>query len=141
MLQVTDNIAIDETEIHEEFIHSSGPGGQKVNKVATAVQLSFDVTSTSSLPDKVRCRLISLARNRINSDGLLIIKARRFRTQGRNRQDALERLTGLIRRAATEPKKRHKTSPPRSLKVQNLENKRHRAIKKNLRHKFKSIDE
>jgi ribosome-associated protein len=141
MIQVTDNIAIDEHDIHEEFIHSSGPGGQKINKVATAVQLSLDVVSTSSLPDEVRRRLIFLARNRINRNGLLIIKAKRFRTQGRNRQDALERLTDLLRRAATEPKKRHKTSPPCSSKVQRLKNKWHRGVKKNLRYQVKSVDE
>src|SRR4030042_1446012 len=110
MIQVTSSIAIDESEIQEEFIRSSGPGGQNVNKVATAVQLRFDVVNSPSLPDEVRQRLISLAYSRITEDGILIINAQRFRTQGRNRRDAIERLVALVREASQEPKVRRNTS-------------------------------
>ena len=117
MIQVTRSIAIDESEIQEEFIRSSGPGGQNVNKVATAVQLRFDVVNSPSLPNDVRQRLISLARRRITEDGVLIIDARRFRTQARNRQDTIERLTELVRTAAQKPRIRRKTRPTLASKV------------------------
>jgi len=92
MIQVTPAIAIGENELQEEFIRASGPGGQNVNKVSTAVRLRFDVANSRSLPEEVRIRLISLAGNQITEDGILIIDARRFRTQGRNREDATNRL-------------------------------------------------
>ena len=133
MIIITPTIALDESEIHQEFIRASGPGGQNVNKVATAVQLRFDVSNTRSLPDEVRKRLILLARGRINSDGILIIDARRFRTQEANRQDAIKRLAELIHKAAQEPKIRHKTRPTYASKVRRLETKYRRGRVKELR--------
>ena len=133
MIIITPTIALDENEIHQEFIRASGPGGQNVNKVATAVQLRFDVSNTRSLPDEVRKRLILLARGRINSDGILIIDARRFRTQEANRQDAIKRLAELIHKAAQEPKIRHKTRPTYASKMRRLETKYRRGRVKELR--------
>lgn len=134
MIQVTPNIAIDESELQQEFIRASGPGGQNVNKVATAVQLRFDVANSPSLSDDVRKRLISLARGRITEEGVLIINARRFRTQGANRQNATERLVELIRKAAQEPQSRHETRPTHASKMRRLKTKRRRAETKHLRH-------
>ncbi len=133
MIHITPTITIDEREIHEEFIRSSGPGGQNVNKVATAVQLRFDVAESPSLPDDVRERLIRLAGRRITEGGVLIIDARRFRTQERNRQDAIERLVELIRKAAEKPKRRRKTRPTQASKRRRLETKRHRGKTKRMR--------
>lgn len=127
MIRITSNITIDESEIHEDFIRASGPGGQNVNKVATTVQLRFDVANTTSLPEVVRERLISLAGNRINENGILIIEAKRFRTQGRNREDAIDRLVALIRNAAQVPKIRRKTRPTLKSKIRRLESKRRSA--------------
>lgn len=133
MIQITRNISIDENEIHEEFIRSSGPGGQNVNKVATAVQLRFDAAKSSSLPNDVRERLIRLAGKRITEEGLLIIEARRFRTQKQNRLDAMNRLIGLIRRAAEVPKRRGKTKPTLASRKRRLETKRRRSEAKRAR--------
>jgi len=132
-IRITRSLAIDESEIQQEFIRASGPGGQKVNKVATAVQLRFDVRHSPSLPDDVRRRLTRLAGRRMNEEGVLVITARRFRTQERNRQDAMDRLIELIRRAAEEPKPRRKTKPPPESKRRRLEAKRRRAQTKRLR--------
>ncbi len=133
MIIITPTRALDESEIHQEFIRASGPGGQNVNKVATAVQLRFDVSNTRSLPDGVRRRLILLARGRINSDGILIIDARRFRTQEANRQHTIKRLAELIHKAAQEPKIRHKTRPTYASKMHRLETKYRRGRVKELR--------
>jgi len=133
MIQITRTIKIDESEIQEHFIRASGPGGQNVNKVATTVQLRFDVANSRSLPDEVRKRLISLSGNRITGGGILIIEARRFRTQIRNREDATERLVKLIRRAAQRPQIRRKTRPTLASKKRRLESKRRSSETKGVR--------
>jgi len=126
MIPVTPHIALDDAEIEECFIRASGPGGQNVNKVATAVQLRFDAVHSPSLPAPVRERLIALAGRRISADGILVITAQRFRTQSRNRADALERLVELIRAAAHPPKSRKPTRPTRASKKRRLADKRQR---------------
>ena len=133
MIQITDTIVIEESELKEEFVRASGPGGQNVNKVATAVQLRFDVANSPSLPEDVRARLVRLAGSRLTEEGVLIINARRFRSQDRNRQDAIERLVELIRKAAEKPKVRRATRPSRASKARRLESKRRQAEKKRLR--------
>lgn len=133
MIFITPTIAIDESEIKEEFIRSSGPGGQNVNKVATAVQFRFDLRNSSSLPSMVRERLIRLAGRRVSGEGILIIEAGRFRTQAANRQDALDRFIDLVRQAAHPPRSRRKTRPTRASKERRLEAKRRRSHAKNLR--------
>jgi len=133
MIKVTPSISIDENEIHEEFIRSSGPGGQNVNKVATAVQLRFDVLKSTSLPKKVRDRLKHLAGNRMTGEGVLIIVARRYRTREQNRRDALNRLIKLIRVASSKRKTRHKTKPTKESIKKRLESKRYIAKIKMMR--------
>jgi ribosome-associated protein len=131
-IQITPQIAIDENEMREEFIRASGPGGQNVNKVATAVQLRFDVNA-SRLPPDVRARLTRLAGKRINAAGELVIDAHRFRAQEQNRADARARLIELIRQAATPPKARRATKPSRAAKARRLESKLHRGKIKAMR--------
>jgi ribosome-associated protein len=135
MIRITPIIAIDESEIHEDFTRASGPGGQNVNKVSTAVQLRFDIANSSSLSgfDNVRKRLISLAGGLVTENGVIIIEARRFRTQRANRQDALRRLVELVRQAAQEPRVRHKTMPTFGSRIRRLETKHRRAETKQLR--------
>jgi ribosome-associated protein len=133
MLQITREIAINENEISEEFVRSAGPGGQNVNKVSTAVQLRFDAVGSTSLPEPVRLRLLEQARGYLTKEGVLIVDARRFRTQAANRQDALNRLMELIRKAAQKPKVRRKTRPTFASKIKRLETKRKRSETKNLR--------
>ena len=111
MIPVTNTIALDEKEIRYKFIRSPGPGGQHVNKAATAVQLRFDVKHSASLPEYVRSRLLQLAKNRVNASGILIIHANSYRSQGLNRKEALERLAALIEKAAQKRKNRRKTKP------------------------------
>jgi ribosome-associated protein len=133
MLQVTTRIAIAEREIREEFIHTSGPGGQNVNKVATGVQLRFDVRRSPSLPDDVRERLLRQAHRRIDKNGILMIDARRYRTQERNRRDARERLVALIRKAARPPRVRRPTQPTAESVRRRLTEKRQRGETKRRR--------
>jgi ribosome-associated protein len=135
MLRVTPTIVIPDGEIEESFVRASGPGGQNVNKVATAVQLRFDAARSPSLPDAVRHRLRAIAGRRMTADGVLLIDARRFRSQERNRADAYERLAELILRAATPPKRRRPTVTPRAERERRLAGKRHRARVKTTRGK------
>ncbi len=133
MIRITDSIGLDEREIEESFVRSAGPGGQNVNKLATAVQLRFDVRRSPSLPPDVRARLERLAGRRLTNEGVLIIIAQRHRTQERNRQDARERLADLIRRAAAPPKPRHPTKPTAGSKRRRIETKTRRSRLKRLR--------
>lgn len=133
MLIITPTLSIDESEIEEKFIRASGPGGQNVNKVSTAIQLRFDVEHSPSLPDAVRARLRKLAGNRLTADGVLTIEASRFRTQEQNREDARQRLAALIQKATEVPKPRRKTKPTLASKIKRVEGKRRRGDIKRLR--------
>lgn len=128
-------------EVRFVFVRASGPGGQNVNKVATAVQLRFDLRNSRSLDDAVKDRLMRLAASRITASGELVIEAKRFRTQERNRQDALERLLRLIESASVPPAVRHKTKPSAASRQRRLQSKRHRSAKKRLRSRTLSQDE
>jgi ribosome-associated protein len=133
LIPVTRTIHLDESEIEESFVRSSGPGGQKVNKTATAVKLRFDVARSASLPEDVRRRLLRMAAKRITQEGVLVIDARRFRTQEQNRRDARERLVALIRQAARKPHPRRRTRPPAAAKRRRLQQKKCRSEIKRLR--------
>ncbi len=141
MLIVAPGIAIDESEIEEKFVRSSGPGGQNVNKVATSVQLRFDVRRSPSLTGQIRRRLAQIAAGRISADGILIIEAREFRTQEQNRQAARERLVALLRRAAQAPRVRRPTRPSLAAKAARTDQKRRRGRVKRLRGTIPQDDE
>ncbi|HEU0216598.1 MAG TPA: alternative ribosome rescue aminoacyl-tRNA hydrolase ArfB [Stellaceae bacterium] len=130
MIEITDDLALDEREISETFVRASGPGGQNVNKVATAAQLRFDARHSPSLPEPVKARLLRLAGHRATQDGVIVITAQRFRSQERNRDDARDRLAALIRRAAEPPKPRLKTRPSAAQREQRLTAKARRGVLK-----------
>ena len=132
-MRVTDSITIDESELTEDFVRASGPGGQNVNKLATAVQLRFDVRRSPSLANDVAVRLMRLAGSRLTKDGVIVITAQSHRTQERNRQDARDRLTELIRQAAVVPRKRRPTKPTKASREQRLESKKRRGNIKGMR--------
>jgi ribosome-associated protein len=125
MIQITDTVAIDDREVEERFVRASGPGGQNVNKVSTAVQLHFDVNA-SSLPNEVKTRLMTIAGSRMTTEGVLVIDAREHRTQAQNREAARERLIDFIARATVRPKKRRATRPGKAAKQQRLDSKKRR---------------
>src|SRR5512138_2057510 len=126
MIEITSSLSIDENEIQLDFIRSSGPGGQNVNKVASGVQLRYNIVTSTTLPDEVKQRLHSIARNRITQDGVLIIEAKRFRTQEQNREDAVARLVALIYQATEKPKTRRKTRPSAASQAERIEEKKRR---------------
>jgi len=140
MIRITDDIAIDESEIEESFVRSSGPGGQNVNKLSTAVQLRFDVRRSPSLPNDVAVRLMRLAGRRLTKDGVLVIVAQNHRTQERNRAEALERLTALIQQAAVRPVPRRATKPTKASREKRLEGKKRRSNIKGMRQAKPSLD-
>ena len=133
MLKITKTITIPDDELEFEFIQSSGPGGQNVNRVATAVQLRFDAARSPSLPEDVRRRLLRMAGRRLTREGVIVIDARTHRTQERNRKDALERLVSLIRKAAERPRPRRPTSPTAASRRRRLEGKNRRSRIKRMR--------
>jgi len=140
MIRVTEHIVLDESELDESFIRASGPGGQNVNKLATAVQLRFDVRHSPSLTDEVRARLERLAGRRLTRDGVLVITAQSHRTQERNRTDALDRLIELIRQAAVRPVPRRATKPTKASRMRRLESKKRRGGIKALRQGKASLE-
>lgn len=135
-IEIIDEIQIDEYELQFDYVRSSGPGGQNVNKVSSAVQLRFDVVNSESLPEEVKIRLMKYAKNRINQDGVLIIDARNSRSQEANRKTALNRLTSLIKRAAKKEIPRRPTQPSAAAKRRRLKDKRRRSDIKRLRGKI-----
>ena len=137
MLEISPTLKINDDELHFDFIRSAGPGGQNVNKTATAVQLRFDIANSPSLASDLKGRLIRLSGNRVTSDGILLIEAKRFRTQEQNREDALQRFAELLRQAATPPKPRKKTKPTAASKTRRLQAKKIRgAVKRTRRQSF-----
>jgi ribosome-associated protein len=133
MLRVTDKISIDDSELEESFVRASGPGGQNVNKVSSAVQLRFNVRQSPSLPNDVAVRLMKLAGSRLTKDGVIVIVAQAHRDQARNRAEARERLIDMIREAAVKPEIRRATKPTRASKQRRVEGKKHRGQIKSLR--------
>lgn len=141
MIHITRSISLDENEIEEKFIRSSGPGGQNVNRVETAVQLRFDAAGSPSLPDEVKKRLKRVAGKRLSREGVLVIDARRYRTQEQNRRDALERLRKIIAKAAEKPKARKPTKPTRASRERRMEAKERRSRTKRLRRPVSGSDD
>ncbi len=133
MIYITGRISISENELQEEFVRASGPGGQNVNKVSTAVQLRFNVFESPNLPEEVKNNLLKIAGRKMTDSGILIIDSRRYRTQNRNREEALKRLVDLIKKATEIPKKRLKTRPTTAAKEKRLQGKKHRSAVKSLR--------
>ena len=133
MLRITDSIAIEDSELEESFVRASGPGGQNVNKVSSAVQLRFDARRSPSLPNDVAIRLMRLAGSRLTKEGVIVIVAQEYRDQSRNRAEARERLAGLIRQAAVKPTPRRKTKVSKAAKRQRVDEKKRRGSIKSLR--------
>jgi ribosome-associated protein len=140
MIRINDSISIDEGELEESFVRSSGPGGQNVNKLATAVQLRFDVRRSPSLPNDVAARLARLAGRRMTKDGVLVIIAQNHRTQERNRAEARARLFALVRQAAVRPTPRRSTKPTKAARENRIEAKKHRSRIKSLRGSRPALD-
>ncbi len=133
MIEITPDLRIADDELSFSFVRASGPGGQNVNKVSTAVQLRFDAAGSPNLPDAVRARALRLAGRRATTEGVIVLDARRHRTQERNRQDAIDRLVALLQRAAEPPKPRTSTQPTRASRLKRLDDKRRRAAVKRAR--------
>ncbi len=140
MLEINSNITIKSSELHFDFVRSSGPGGQNVNKVASAVQLRYDIRNSTSIPEEIKPKLMKLAGKRVTSDGILVIDARTSRSQSQNREEALERLRSLILKALHKPKPRRKTKPTRASIEKRLRNKKARGKVKRLRGDVKDDD-
>ena len=141
MIKVTPDITISEGEIQIQFIRASGPGGQHVNKTSTAVQLRFDIKNSLSLPIDIRERLLRVPDRRITADGVLVITARRFRSQDQNRQDAVQRMVDLVYKSALKPIRRRNTKPSRASIKRRLDHKRRQGVKKGMRRQISKADE